>query len=134
MFITNILGGRLIVDPELRFLDSGSAVCSLRVSVRVSRKQKDGEQYAPSEIVELSFWGKEFAQRVADSFSKGDQISCTGRVTSIQCYPRKDGSSGATISIVVDQLAWPARPATNGAGPSRVPEEPDFVSASDIAF
>lgn len=125
--------GAHVLSADLSTLDNGNAVCSLRVSGRVARKQRDGEEYAPTEIFELNCWGAEFAAKVLDAFPKGSKVSMTGRIHSVSTYMKKDGTPGATINVVVDQIAWPARPA-NGVVPThRTPEEPEVVKTAGAA-
>ena len=127
--------GAHVLSSELNTLESGNAVTTLRVSARTARKQKGDEQYAPSEIIELSCWGAEFAARCADAFPKGSKISATGRVHSVSTFMRKDGSPGATINVVVDQVAWPARERTDAIAPTtRTPEEPENIKTMSYDF
>ena len=95
--------GNLGRDPEMKYLPSGDAVCS--ISIAVSNKWKDkntGEQKEHTEWIPLEFFGK-LAEIAGQYLKKGSSIYVSGRF-STRKYTDKDGVEKYATSVKVDQM------------------------------
>jgi single-strand DNA-binding protein len=100
--------GNLGGDPELRFTQSGTAVCSF--SVGVAARKKDGEQWKDGETTwyRCNVWRDE-AENVAESLGKGDRVIVTGRLEN-RPYEGREGDKRYSLEVQVDamgpELRW----------------------------
>jgi len=83
--------GNLGRDPEIRYTQSGKAVCTLRIAVSNGR-DKDPEW------IDVVCWDKT-AELVGQYKRKGDQIAVEGRIQSRE-WDDKDGNKRRTTEIV----------------------------------
>lgn len=70
-------------DPELRYTQSGQAVCSFKVVTDESYKDKDGQTHERAEWHRIVFWGKA-GEIIAQYMKKGSRIYIEGRIQSRQ--------------------------------------------------
>jgi single-strand DNA-binding protein len=131
--------GNLGRDPELKFLPSGDAVCS--ISIAVSEKWKDkntGEQKERTEWIPIDFFGK-LAEIVGKYCFKGSSIYVQGRF-STRKYTDKDGAERYATSIKGDsmQLLGGKPEGGQGAAPAQQGQRPAPRQASmddsDVPF
>lgn len=109
--------GNLGRDPELKFLPSGDAVCS--ISIAVSSKWKDkntGEQKEHTEWIPLEFFGK-LAEIAGQYLKKGSSIYVSGRF-STRKYTDKDGVEKYATSVKVDQMQMLGGKQEGGGAPA----------------
>ena len=78
MYSNTIIIGRLGRDPELRWLDSGSAVCDVSVA-RDYTYNTDGTQSQETTGWRVSFWGNT-AENVNKYMKKGRLVYIEGRI------------------------------------------------------
>ena len=83
MAATNInrvtITGNLTKDPELRHLDSGTAVCKMRVAVNSRRKDSSGEWVDKPNYFDVTVWGAQ-GENCATYLSKGRPVAVQGRL------------------------------------------------------
>lgn len=98
MLPTITIDGRLVADPELRFTQSGKAVCSMRVAASDSKKD-DNDQWQTTEqiFIGVSLWEAE-AEAAAETFQKGDQVIVTGRIYQRE-YEASNGEKGTSLEL-----------------------------------
>ena len=103
--IIGALGG----DPELRFVPNGAAVANFNVAV--TERIKDGEQWKDGITTwyRCNIW-RDYAEHVAESLKKGDQVIVTGRIKN-RPYD-KDGQQRLSLEIDVDEVGPTLRFAT----------------------
>ena len=95
------LVGRLTREPEMRYTQSGTAVCAL--SLAVDRKyKKDGEKQA--DFIDLVLWRQQ-AEFAANYGSKGRLLSIDGRLQT-RTYETQDGQKRKVTEVVVDDLKF----------------------------
>lgn len=71
--------GNLADEPELRFTETGRAVCRLRVGHNTRRRSNAGEWVnGPTMWVTVTAW-EALAERIAGSLHKGDTVLVDGR-------------------------------------------------------
>jgi len=124
---------RLGRDAELRYTPGGDAVCNLSIAY-VCGQKKQGDQYAPSQWVDATLWGKQ-AEALAPYLVKGSVhcfclsdvrleeyegrngkgVKMVARVDNVELGPRMDGHGGN------DQGSAPAPARQSGGGGPATP-------------
>lgn len=95
--------GNLGRDPEVKYMPSGDAACSVSIAVTESWKDKaTGEKKERTEWIPLEFFGK-LAEIVGQYCKKGSSIYVQGRF-SVRKYTDKDGVEKYSTTIKCDQL------------------------------
>ena len=75
-----VLTGNLTRDPELRSLQSGTSVCSLRVACNTRRKNNStGEWEDKPNFFDVTVWGAQ-GENCARFLAKGRPIALDGRL------------------------------------------------------
>jgi len=106
--------GRLTRDPELRYTQSGTAVCSFTVAV--DRDYAAQGQQRETDFIDCVAWrqGGEF---VSKYFSKGSAIAVDGRLQSRK-WTDRDGNKRTAWEILVDHTYFCGSKADNQGGQS----------------
>ena len=86
--------GRIGRDAELRYTQSGDAVCSIPVAVDYGRKGQDGNK--PTQWYEVTLWGKQ-AEALAQYLTKGKQVFFVGSDLHVETFKKNDGSEGVKL-------------------------------------
>lgn len=90
--------GNLTRDPELRFTNSGMAVCNLTVAV--SRKQREEERTA---FVDVTCF-REMAENVAESLTKGSRVIVNGQIDQDSWDDRETGQKRSKLKVLADDI------------------------------
>lgn len=104
--------GNLTSDPELRFTQSGAAVCSFTVAStprtfdRQSGEWKDGEAL----FLRCNAW-RQTAENVAESLTRGSRVLVTGRLRQ-RSFETKEGEKRTVVELEVDEVGPSLRYAT----------------------
>jgi single-strand DNA-binding protein len=101
-------------EPELRYTQSGVAVCDF--SVAVSRKWDGGEE---TTWFRVSAW-RGLAETVSQYVTKGMQVMVTGRV-SASAYVGKDGEARASLELTAQDIQFLGRPGERHDAPQDEP-------------
>jgi len=99
-----VITGNLTRDPELRHLESGTAVCELRVAVNSRRKK--GEEWVdkPNYFNVTVFGGR--GESAAKYLSKGKPVAIEGRLD-WQEWEAKDGSGKRQgVKIIAENIQF----------------------------
>lgn len=108
-----ILLGNLGQDPEVRHLESGSAVAKLRLATTESYRDKDGNRQEMTEWHDLELW--EGLAKIAEKYlKKGDSIYVEGRIKTDK-WTDKDGNNRQAVKIRVSNLTMLSK-ASGGQG------------------
>lgn len=89
-------------DPETKYTESGTAVCTLTLATKHSWKEKDGQRQEKTEWHRVVFWGK-LAEIVDKYVKKGSQVYVEGRIETRK-WTDKTGNDKYTTEIVADQM------------------------------
>ena len=89
-------------DPETKYTESGTAVCTLTMATKHSWKEKDGQRQEKTEWHRVVFWGK-LAEIVDKYVKKGSQVYVEGRIETRK-WTDKNGHDKYTTEIVADQM------------------------------
>lgn len=95
--------GNLGNTPEVRYTQSGTAVCNLRLAVN-ERKKKGDEWVDHCEWIDVVCWDKT-AENVGQHLDKGSQIHVTGRLQTRE-YKDKEGNDRKATEVVADRVLF----------------------------
>jgi len=98
-----IIVGNLGKDPEVRYMPSGSAICS--ITVATSRQWKDktsGDKQEETEWHRIVFFDR-MAEIAGEYLKKGRPVYVEGRLKTRK-WSDKDGVEKYTTEIVADQM------------------------------
>ena len=109
---SNTIVGRVGREPDLRFANSGTAVC--RFSVAVNRRKKDGNDW-----IDVTTWHDvtcfgDLAEHAAESLKVGVEIIAEGYVEEPRTYEKRDGTVGVSLPFVANVLGLSLRWASTG--------------------
>ena len=100
-----IIVGNLGRDPELRYLQSGTAVCSLNVAVSESwNDRQSGERREKTTWYRVSVWGAQ-AETCNQYLSRGRQVMVIGTV-SARAYTNNAGEAAASLDMRAFQVRF----------------------------
>lgn len=98
--------GNVVADPQLKYLETGTATCSFTVAV----KEKRGEEEYTS-FFDCSAWGT-LAENVANSIHKGDRVVLAGKPKQ-RSYTDKDGNKRSAVEFQIEGIGHDLRWATS---------------------
>ena len=116
-------------DPEVRYTQSGTAVCTFTLAVDRKFAKKDSGQ-PTADFIPIVAWRK-LAEIIGNNLVKGRRISVEGRIQ-VRSYDAQDGSKRYATEIVADEVEFldsrsqtGAQSATGGNGSfgSTVPDD-----------
>ncbi len=94
--------GHLTRDPELRFTQSGDAVCSFGLAI--NEKYKSGEDWKTRVcFVDITVWSKS-GEACAQHLHKGSQVFIEGRLN-YQTW-EKDGQKRSKLEVVSSNVQF----------------------------
>lgn len=100
-----IIVGNLGGDPELRYLQSGSAVCNFSVAVTESwRDRQTNENREKTTWYRVSVWGGQ-AESCNTYLSKGSQVMVVGNV-SARGYMNNNGEAAASLDLTARNVRF----------------------------
>jgi single-strand DNA-binding protein len=106
--VTTIVGN-VAGDPELRYLNSGVAVCSFTVAQTPRVKKGDAWEDGETMWVRCTVW-RQTAENVAESIEKGTRVHATGRLK-VRSW-EKDGQARMGLEMDVEHIGPELRYAT----------------------
>lgn len=135
-------------DPEIRYLQSGMAACSISVATSTKRKDKQsGEMVEETQWHRVQFFDR-LAEVVGEYVKKGSKIHVEGRLRYGK-FTNKDGVEQNSTDIIASEMTLLSSqrdgqdapqqrsappPAQRNAAPrSAAPQQPDFPD-DDIPF
>lgn len=125
--------GRLVSDPEVKTLPSGTTVCNMRVAIdRAGKKQDDGS-YA-SGFFDVAAFGK-LADVCAEYLSKGKKVGISGQLLFDEW--ESDAGKRSKVSIIAntcDFLTPASEGGSNGGGSSTAAAATSSAVDDDIPF
>ena len=94
-------------DPDVKFLDSGTAVCSFSVAVDEFKKQGQKWEKTGVQWFRVVSWGDE-GQAIAEAVKKGDSVIVWGALK-MSSY-EKDGEKQAVIEVTARTVGVVPKP------------------------
>jgi single-strand DNA-binding protein len=112
-----ILIGNLGSDPEVRYLESGSAVAKFNIATTETYTNKNGERVDNTEWHRIELW--EGLAKVAEKYlRKGNQVYIEGRIRTDN-WTDKDGQQRSGVTIRANSMTLLGGPSgSNASGES----------------
>jgi single-strand DNA-binding protein len=102
----------LTKDPEVKYTQSGTAVCTFTLAVDRKFAKKDSGQ-PTADFIPIVAWRK-LAEIIGNNLVKGRRISVEGRIQ-VRSYDAQDGSKRYVTEIVADEVEFLDSKAQTGA-------------------
>src|SRR5690606_14129172 len=96
-----ILVGNLTLDPELRYIPSGTAVTEVGLAVNDRRKSASGEWIEETTFVDVTLWART-AEVASEYLSKGSPVLIEGRLKYDSW--EKDGQKHSKLRVVGEKM------------------------------
>ncbi len=96
--------GNLGAKPELRYTESGNAVCNFRVASTERYKNREGEQQEETEWFKIVVWGKQ-AENVEKYLDTGSRVYVEGKLKTRE-WEDKDGNRRWTTEVVARRVQF----------------------------
>ena len=104
---TVTLNGNVTSDPEIKFLENGSARLSFGVAVNYYWNDRDGERQEKTSFFNVVAW-KELAEYTAEVIEKGMRVIVIGRLEQRQ-YTTKEGDNRSIIEVTAEEIGASVR-------------------------
>ena len=98
-----ILLGNLGKDPEMKYTQSGKAVCNFTLATSEKWKGQDGQKQESTTWHNIQVWGK-LAEVMNEYLAKGKQVYIEGRIVN-RSY-EKDGEKKYISEVVVQNFSF----------------------------
>ncbi len=106
--------GRVGQDPEMKFTQNGTAVCTLSVATSEKWKDKSGQQQEETEWHRVVVWNK-LAEICGQYLKKGSQVYFEGKLKTRK-WQDKDGNDRYTTEMVAYQMEMLGGKSESGQG------------------
>ena len=117
-----IIIGNLGRDPELRYLQSGTAVCNLNVAVSESwNDRQSGERREKTTWYRVSVWGAQ-AETCNQYLSRGRQVLVVGTV-SARGYTNNAGEAAASLDMRAQNVRFIGGRQDDAGGGQQAPRQ-----------
>lgn len=114
----HILTGNLGSDPQMRYTDTGRAVCSFSLAVNDRRGENETTNW-----YKVTCWEK-LAEIVCEHMKKGQKVEVVAYRLSVQAFSNKAGEPQAAVEVVADKVEF-LSPKANGHSEDGWPANPD---------
>ena len=122
-----ILMGNLTRDPELKYTQSGLAVCEFGLAVNRRFRRSDGESGEETCFVDITVFGRQ-AETSNEYLRKGRPALIEGRLR-YETWTSQDNQRRSKLSVVADNVQFLGAPSGSGrpggGAPERGPAAPD---------
>lgn len=108
---TLIIVGNLGKDPEMRYTNSGQAVCSFSVASARRYTDSSGEKVNETVWFRVSVWGK-MAEACQEYLKKGSKVFVEGRLTpdkttgGPRLWQKQDGTQAASFELTAQTVEF----------------------------
>lgn len=127
-----ILVGNLGKDPEVRYLEGGTAVANFPIATSETYKDRtSGERKTNTEWHNIVVW-RGLAEIAEKYLKKGSQIYLEGKLRTRQ-WQDKDGNNRYTTEVVADNLQMLGRKDDNSSAPASKPATPTAPEVDNSA-
>ena len=115
-----ILVGNVGKDPEIRYLEGGTAVCSFPLATSETYRNRDGERITSTEWHNIVLW-RGLAEIAEKYVKKGSQLYIEGRIRT-RSWDDREGNKRYTTEIIGDNMQMLGRrPDVTASADTRVP-------------
>ena len=111
------LSGRLVRDPEMKYTQSGTALC--KFSIATDDRKKDGDKWVDDPtFIDMTAWGKR-GETLAQYKRKGDTLIVEGRVKLETWDDKQSGQKRSRLVIAPDKIEWPGKNDSSNQRPAQ---------------
>lgn len=119
--------GNITRDPEVKYLQSGKAVCNLSVAINDRRKDQFGNWVENTTFVEVTLWERQ-AEVAGEYLKKGSSVLIGGKLATDQW--EKDGQKFSKVKIIGNVMQMLGAPGGKGGQHSQAgPTEDEYPQA-----
>jgi single-strand DNA-binding protein len=123
-----ILIGNLGSDPEVRYLESGSAVAKFSIATTEAYTNKNGERVENTEWHRIELW--EGLAKVAEKYlKKGNSVYIEGRIRTDN-WTDKEGQQKSGVTIRANSMTLLGGANTGGAENNTGQSTPNYAQSS----
>jgi single-strand DNA-binding protein len=115
-----ILVGNLGADPEVRYLNTGTAVANFRMATTENIKNREGEREARTEWHRVVAFGR-LAEICGEYLNKGKQVYVEGRLRT-RSWDDRDGNKRWTTEITATTMQMLGSPGDQTTTEAEVPD------------
>ncbi len=115
-----ILVGNLGADPEVRYLNTGTAVANFRMATTENIKNREGEREARTEWHRVVAFGR-LAEICGEYLNKGKQVYVEGRLRT-RSWDDRDGNKRWTTEITATTMQMLGSPGDQATMEAEVPD------------
>lgn len=132
-----ILVGNAGKDPEIRYLENGTPVCTIPIATSEYYTNKNGEKITNTEWHNVVLW-RGLAEIAQKYVKKGTQVYIEGKIRT-RSWDDKEGNKKYATEIVADNMQLLGRrPDEAGSAPQHqdnkaTTETDSFIASSDVA-
>ncbi|MBN1186359.1 MAG: single-stranded DNA-binding protein [Bacteroidales bacterium] len=126
-----ILVGNVGKDPEVRYLDSGVAVCNFPLATSETYKNKDGEKVTNTEWHNVVLW-RSLAEVAEKYVKKGSQLYIEGKIRT-RSWDDKDGNKRYITEIIADNMQMLGRRGDDASESTPASDSQPSSSFDDVA-
>lgn len=123
-----VLAGRLTRDPQVRHLQSGTAVCEFGIAVERKWRNKDGQMQKETLFIDVNAWGG-LGETIGKYMTKGRSILIRG-VLRLNSWQDKEGNKHSKHTVVCDDCQFldskPNGESDNGGDQEEKPRRESF--------
>lgn len=123
--------GRLGSDPEVRYTQSGTAICNFTMATSEKYKDKDGEKVEKTEWHRIVAFGK-LGEICGEYLNKGKLIFVEGKLQT-RLWEDKEGVKRYTTEIVIKDMKMLDR-AEGSKQESQASQQSNIPDDDDIPF
>ena len=124
-----ILIGHLGRDPEIKYLESGRAVCNFSLATSERWRDSAGDPVERTDWHRIVAWGKT-AELCKEYLSKGRAVLVEGRLQSRE-WEDKEGAKRTTVEVVASRVVFLGSAEGKKAASGGVPDEPPAGKPAD---
>ena len=99
------LEGRVVADPELRFGQSGTPICRMRMVAADRKKDQSGEWVDGDTLWMDVTCFKQLAENTVESVVKGDLVIVTGKIRTEEWEDKDTGGKRSKVSMIADTVS-----------------------------
>jgi len=130
------LAGRLTRDPELKYTQSGLAICKLGLAASRFYKGRDGEKKEDTLFIDVTVWDKQ-GEYLGQRLRQGSPILVEGRLKMDSWEDKTSGQKRTKIEVQalrVQELAWATDKPTGAVTPEPRANQEEPIPEDDIPF
>jgi single-strand DNA-binding protein len=105
MYQKTVIIGRLGRDPEMRYTQDGTPVCSFSVATDRRWKDASGQAIAKTTWFRVTTW-RNLAEVVNQYTHKGDLVMCEGELAEPKPYQKTDGTWAASLDLTASAVKF----------------------------